>query len=606
MKAKKILCGVLGAAITLSAGSVFASFSDVDGDATVQWAKPYIDEMANLGYIKGYEDGTFKPNKTISKAEALVLLSRMIGVNDDEYAKTAEYALNKYKSTIEKYSAEYENEVAFLLYRGILKESELSSYISVSNRSVALKRYEAAILLTKILGDEEEVLDNAFVSSSYADTLEIPDSARAYVEYVKEKGIMQGMGSTAAGDIFSPNTGVTRSQMAKMLCSLIDVLEKSSDLGTIVSINNAEEKITVSINGYDMVVEVPETAKIKIDGADESFGGLHNGMEVRISYLNGKVSLIENVAVVKDTTLKGVVASVKEASGSQVAATITIADSEDTSKKQTYSVSKSVKVIIGGAVDSFSKLKVNNYVEITVKDGEVCEVEVIDKTQTVTGTLKKVDISNGETVLIIEHNSNEESYPVSSSSASVSRNSLDARISELVTGDSVVLRLTYGKVTKITAESSTQNSTGVINYIKHSVEGTTVGISLNGKVTEYKVNKSATVLIDSDDGDVYDLRPGSDIKIKLESSEIVKLETSTSISSSQISGTVKSVNATYGLIIIETGGKEYNVFTNSNTKIIDSATGDGMKIKNLEKNSKVSITGSNTSGVYEATVIVIQ
>ena len=606
MKAKKILCGVLGAAITLSAGSVFASFSDVDGDATVQWAKPYIDEMANLGYIKGYEDGTFKPNKTISKAEALVLLSRMIGVNDDEYAKTAEYALNKYKSTIEKYSAEYENEVAFLLYRGILKESELCSYISVSNRSVALKRYEAAILLTKILGDEEEVLDNAFVSSSYADTLEIPDSARAYVEYVKEKGIMQGMGSTAAGDIFSPNTGVTRSQMAKMLCSLIDVLEKSSDLGTIVSINNAEEKITVSINGYDMVVEVPETAKIKIDGADESFGGLHNGMEVRISYLNGKVSLIENVAVVKDTTLKGVVASVKEASGSQVAATITIADSEDTSKKQTYSVSKSVKVIIGGAVDRFSKLKVNNYVEITVKDGEVCEVEVIDKTQTVTGTLKKVDISNGETVLIIEHNSNEESYPVSSSSASVSRNSLDARISDLVTGDSVVLRLTYGKVTKITAESSTQNSTGVINYIKHSVEGTTVGISLNGKVTEYKVNKSATVLIDSDDGDVYDLRPGSDIKIKLESSEIVKLETSTSISSSQISGTVKSVNATYGLIIIETGGKEYNVFTNSNTKIIDSATGDGMKIKNLEKNSKVSITGSNTSGVYEATVIVIQ
>ena len=241
-----------------------------------------------------------------------------------------------------------------------------------------------------------------------------------------------------------------------------------------------------------------------------------------------------------------------------------------------------------------------------MKDGEVCEVEVIDKTQTVTGTLKKVDISNGETVLIIEHNSNEESYPVSSSSASVSRNSLDATISDLVTGDSVVLRLTYGKVTKITAESSTQNSTGVINYIKHSVEGTTVGISLNGKVTEYKVNKSATVLIDSDDGDVYDLRPGSDIKIKLESSEIVKLETSTSISSSQISGTVKSVNATYGLIIIETGGKEYNVFTNSNTKIIDSATGDGMKIKNLEKNSKVSITGSNTSGVYEATVIVIQ
>lgn len=606
MKAKKFLCGMLGAAITLSAAGVFASFPDVDGDSTVQWAKPYIDEMSNLGYIKGYEDGTFKPNKTISKAEALVLLSRMIGVNDAEYAETAEYALKKYKSAIEKYSAEYENEIAFLLYRGVLKESELSTYVSLSNRSVALKRYEAAILLTKILGEEDEVLDNAFVSSSYADTLEIPDSARAYVEFVKEKGIMQGMGSTDAGAIFSPNTGVTRSQMAKMLCSLIDVLEKSSDLGTVVSIDTAKDTVTVTINGYDMVIEVPSSARIKLDGEDVKLKDLYNGCEVRVSYLNGKASLIENVKIVKDSTIKGVVASVKEASGSQTPTTITLADSENTSKKQSYTVSNNVKVTINGAVDSFSKLKVNNYVQITVKNGEVTEIEVIDKNQTVAGTLKKVDISNGETVIVIERNSNEETYPVSSESAQVSRNSLDSRLSELVTGDSVSLRLTYGKVTRIIAESSTQNSTGVISYIKHSVDGTVIGISLNGKVTEYKVNKNATVLIDSDNGSVYDLKPGSDIKIKLESSEIVKIETSTSISNSQITGKIKSVNATYGLIIIETGGNDYNVFTNANTKIINSSTGDGMKLKNLEKGTTVNITGSNTSGVYEATVIVVQ
>ena len=58
--------------------------------------------------------------------------------------------------------------------------------------------------------------------------------------------------------------------------------------------------------------------------------------------------------------------------------------------------------------------------------------------------------------------------------------------------------------------------------------------------------------------------------------------------------------------IIETGGNDYNVFTNANTKIINSSTGDGMKLKNLEKGTTVNITGSNTSGVYEATVIVVQ
>ena len=102
MKLKKLICGLLGATLIMSQAAVFAAFPDVDGDKTVLWAKPYIDEMSQLGYIKGYEDGTFKPNKTISKVESLVLLSRMIGVNDSEYAETLKYALSEYKSAIEK------------------------------------------------------------------------------------------------------------------------------------------------------------------------------------------------------------------------------------------------------------------------------------------------------------------------------------------------------------------------------------------------------------------------------------------------------------------------------------------------------------------------
>ena len=43
-----------------------------------------------------------------------------------------------------------------------------------ANKNEPLKRYEAAILLTKLLGAEEEVQGNAFVSSTYADATEIP------------------------------------------------------------------------------------------------------------------------------------------------------------------------------------------------------------------------------------------------------------------------------------------------------------------------------------------------------------------------------------------------------------------------------------------------
>ena len=105
---KKFLSGVLSAALLLSTVSVAAAgFSDVENDPTVKWAVPYINEMAEKGYIKGYEDGTFKPNNTISKTESLILLSRMIGVNDATFGDSVEFALDEYSATLSKYSTNY-------------------------------------------------------------------------------------------------------------------------------------------------------------------------------------------------------------------------------------------------------------------------------------------------------------------------------------------------------------------------------------------------------------------------------------------------------------------------------------------------------------------
>ena len=52
--------------------NVFAnSFSDI---ATIQ-GREYIEKFAEKGYITGYEDGTFKPNNTITRAEISQILS---------------------------------------------------------------------------------------------------------------------------------------------------------------------------------------------------------------------------------------------------------------------------------------------------------------------------------------------------------------------------------------------------------------------------------------------------------------------------------------------------------------------------------------------------
>ena len=88
MKKTRILSFALCLALVLSSFSLTAmalSFDDVDNDSTVSWAADSITKMTDAGYIKGYEDGTFRPYKPITKIECLILMSRMLGLEDDDF-----------------------------------------------------------------------------------------------------------------------------------------------------------------------------------------------------------------------------------------------------------------------------------------------------------------------------------------------------------------------------------------------------------------------------------------------------------------------------------------------------------------------------------------
>ncbi len=52
------------------------SFSDVSED---QWYAQYVAAAVELGLVKGYADGTFRPNESISRAEAAAIVNRVLG-----------------------------------------------------------------------------------------------------------------------------------------------------------------------------------------------------------------------------------------------------------------------------------------------------------------------------------------------------------------------------------------------------------------------------------------------------------------------------------------------------------------------------------------------
>lgn len=53
-----------------------SSFSDVVSSAATDWYIPYVEWASSIGLLKGYEDGTFRPNREISHTEMYILMER--------------------------------------------------------------------------------------------------------------------------------------------------------------------------------------------------------------------------------------------------------------------------------------------------------------------------------------------------------------------------------------------------------------------------------------------------------------------------------------------------------------------------------------------------
>lgn len=70
---------VLALVMTLTAGAqVFgASYKDIGG----HWSEGTMLKAAELGWIKGYEDNTLRPNQTVTRAEYIAMVHRMAALS---------------------------------------------------------------------------------------------------------------------------------------------------------------------------------------------------------------------------------------------------------------------------------------------------------------------------------------------------------------------------------------------------------------------------------------------------------------------------------------------------------------------------------------------
>ncbi|MGI6618451.1 MAG: S-layer homology domain-containing protein [Bacillota bacterium] len=167
-------------------------------DVGEHWAKEAINLWTARGIVKGYEDGTFGPDRFITRAEFAALLNRTFGfttVSPKEFPDVSD-------------TAWYAEEVAKAAGAGYMEGYEDGSFRPDNN----ITRQEAALVFARIYNLEQ--IDESY---DFSDFDSIPDWSRKAVVAVAKAGLMQGYPDGS----FGPARNITRAETVSVLDRLV-------------------------------------------------------------------------------------------------------------------------------------------------------------------------------------------------------------------------------------------------------------------------------------------------------------------------------------------------------------------------------------------------
>lgn len=182
-------------------------------DTEDNWADEQINELAALGIIKGYEDGTYRPDEPVTRAQLVSLLARLfqwpsVGTQfyfEDSVPEWAQEAVNA--AVAQGVVSGYPDRT-FLPNRPVTR-AEVSVIL---DRAIKFPAVNAGLLFddTAIPGADEEL--------DFIDAGSIPDWATASMSKVVSAGIMRGY----EDGTIKPGANLTRAEIAALIKRLIE------------------------------------------------------------------------------------------------------------------------------------------------------------------------------------------------------------------------------------------------------------------------------------------------------------------------------------------------------------------------------------------------
>ena len=169
-----------------------SAFSDVSSS---HWALASVEFLKEKQWINGYEDGTFRPDNNITRAEYAKLILTVFGIKEGGQADFSDVSKDAW----------YAPFVAAAQANGIINGAD-GNFFPDKN----LTRQDAAVIICRIL-------DKASSEKlSFADSENIADYAISAVSYLSELGVINGYGDNT----FKPEGYITRAEISKIIYTL--------------------------------------------------------------------------------------------------------------------------------------------------------------------------------------------------------------------------------------------------------------------------------------------------------------------------------------------------------------------------------------------------
>ncbi|MBW7474486.1 S-layer homology domain-containing protein [Paenibacillus oenotherae] len=252
----------------------------------LKWALEHIVRLASKGVFNGYEDGTFKPQQSISRIESIVAAVRLMGLKEQaESAAEMETKLNfKDADQLKKKYPWAVGYVAVALEKDLFSETD----DAIQPEKPATRLF-AATLLVKALGLEADAKAKANTELAFKDAHKIPAGSVGYVAVALEKNIITGYNDST----FRPNQPVTRAELAALLDrtdeqlpdhdaqAITGKLKASPANGSIVVVKPDNQEVTIALSSNVFIFR---------DNVKSTVASLQAGDEVLVrTYQNNAV-----------------------------------------------------------------------------------------------------------------------------------------------------------------------------------------------------------------------------------------------------------------------------------------------------------------------------